>query len=40
MIREAQDADWPAIYPFFKEIVAEERTYAFPEDLVQRGRRD
>ena len=32
-IREAQDGDWPAIYPFFREIVAAGRTYAFPEDL-------
>jgi hypothetical protein len=23
MIRDAQDGDWPAIYPFFSEIVAE-----------------
>ena len=34
MIRVAQDADWPAIYPFFREIVAAGRTYAFPEQLT------
>jgi len=34
MIRDAQDDDWPAIYPFFRKIVAEGRTYAFPEDLT------
>ena len=33
MIRDAEDEDWPAIYPFFTEIVAQGRTYAFPEDL-------
>lgn len=33
MIRGAQDDDWPAIYPFFRRIVAEGRTYAFPDGL-------
>ena len=33
MIRDAQDADWPAIYPFFSAIVAEGHSYAFPEGL-------
>jgi hypothetical protein len=33
MIREAEDGDWPAIYPFFTEIVAQGRSYAFPENL-------
>jgi GNAT superfamily N-acetyltransferase len=33
MIRDAQDGDWPAIYPFFREIVAAGQTYAYPEDL-------
>ena len=32
-IRAASDADWPAIYRFFRAIVAEGKTYAFPEDL-------
>lgn len=33
MIRDAADGDWPAIYPFFRSIVAAGRTYAYPEDL-------
>ena len=32
-IRPASDADWPRIYPFFAAIVAEGRTYAYPEGL-------
>jgi GNAT superfamily N-acetyltransferase len=31
-IRTATDADWPLIYPFYSLIMAEGRTYAFPED--------
>lgn len=31
-IREAVDGDWPRIYPFYAAIVADGRTYAFPED--------
>ncbi|NJC16343.1 GNAT family N-acetyltransferase [Micromonospora profundi] len=34
MIRDAEDADWPAIYPFFIEIVAAGHSYAYPEDLT------
>ncbi len=33
IIRDAIDSDWPAIYPFFSEIVAAGRTYAYPEEL-------
>jgi L-amino acid N-acyltransferase YncA len=33
-IRPATGADWPAIYPFFAEIVAQGRTYAYPEDMT------
>jgi L-amino acid N-acyltransferase YncA len=33
MIRDAQDGDWPSIYPFFSAIVAEGHSYAFPEHL-------
>jgi L-amino acid N-acyltransferase YncA len=33
MIRDAEDRDWSAIYPFFREIVAAGQTYAYPEDL-------
>lgn len=32
-IRLAGDEDWPAIYPFFREIVAAGRTYAYPDGL-------
>lgn len=34
MIREAIQADWPSIYPFFSEIVAAGHTYAYPENLT------
>ena len=34
MIRGAEDGDWPAIYPFFRGIVAQGHTYAFPDDLT------
>jgi GNAT superfamily N-acetyltransferase len=34
LIREARDDDWPAVYPFFTTIVAEGRSYAFPEGLA------
>jgi GNAT superfamily N-acetyltransferase len=33
MIRAAEDADWPAIYPFFREIVARGHSYAFPDNM-------
>lgn len=32
-IRDAEDGDWPAIYPFFREIIAAGQSYAFPDDL-------
>jgi GNAT superfamily N-acetyltransferase len=32
-IREATDDDWPLIHPFFRTIVDEGRTYAYPEGL-------
>jgi GNAT superfamily N-acetyltransferase len=32
-IREATDADWPAIWPFFREIVAARETYAYDPRL-------
>jgi GNAT superfamily N-acetyltransferase len=31
LIREATDPDWPDIYPFYAKIMAEGKTYAFPE---------
>ncbi|MED7953943.1 MULTISPECIES: GNAT family N-acetyltransferase [unclassified Streptomyces] len=30
-IRIASDEDWPTIYPFYSAIMAEGRSYAFPE---------
>jgi len=33
-IRNAVDADWPQIFPFFSAIIAAGETYAFPEDLT------
>jgi len=37
-IREAAEHDWPQIYPFFS-IVAEGRTYTYPENLSSEGAR-
>jgi L-amino acid N-acyltransferase YncA len=34
LIRDATDEDWPSIYPIFSEIVADGRTYAYPENLL------
>ena len=34
-IREATAADWPEIYPFWREIVAAGETYAYPEGLTR-----
>ena len=33
LVREAEDGDWPAIYPFFSAIVDAGETYAYPEGL-------
>jgi GNAT superfamily N-acetyltransferase len=33
-IRPAREDDWPLIYPFFAAIVADGRTYAYPEGLT------
>lgn len=33
LIREATSADWPAIWPFWHEIVAAGETYTFPRDI-------
>jgi GNAT superfamily N-acetyltransferase len=32
-IRPARETDWPEIYPIFAAIVADGRTYAYPEGL-------
>ena len=34
LIRVADDTDWPQVWPFFSRIVAEETSYAFPDDLT------
>lgn len=33
IIRDATDADWRMIYPFFSEIIAAGRTFAYPEGM-------
>ncbi|HQR26070.1 MAG TPA: GNAT family N-acetyltransferase [Nocardioides sp.] len=33
-IRVAEHRDWPAIWPFFRQIVQEGETYAYPADLT------
>jgi GNAT superfamily N-acetyltransferase len=38
-IHDATAADWPAIWPFLKEIVAAGETYAYPRDLDEEGAR-
>jgi GNAT superfamily N-acetyltransferase len=34
-VREATYDDWSVIWPFFRRIVADGETYAFPEDLTE-----
>ena len=34
LIRPIADADWPAFYPVFREVVAAGETYAYPEGLA------
>jgi L-amino acid N-acyltransferase YncA len=38
-LREATQADWPAIWPFFQQIVEDGETYAYPLDLTSVGAR-
>ena len=33
-VRDATEADWPRIWPFFDAIVRDGETYAYPEDLT------
>lgn len=33
VVRDATTADWPAIWPFWSQIVADGETYAYPEGL-------
>lgn len=40
LIREATTADWPAIWPFFREIVSAGETFTYPVDLSQEEGRD
>lgn len=39
-IRTATEADWPAIWPFFRAIVAAGESYAYPLDLTSRAAQD
>lgn len=34
IIRAAESADWPDIWPFFERIVADGETYAYPEHMT------
>lgn len=40
LIREATAADWPAIWPFFRAIVAAGETYTYPWDLDEATARE
>lgn len=40
VVRAATDADWPAIWPIFAEVVAAGETYAYPEDLTSEQARE
>lgn len=37
LIRTAEPADWPRIWPFFAQIVADGETYAYPDGLTPAG---
>lgn len=39
IIRQATEADWPLIYPIYAAIMAEGKTYAFPEGQSQQEAR-
>jgi L-amino acid N-acyltransferase YncA len=39
LIRAARDEDWAQIWPFFRRIVTEGETYAYPEDLTSEAAR-
>ncbi|MFE3517506.1 GNAT family N-acetyltransferase [Streptomyces sp. NPDC059166] len=40
LIREADPADWPAIWPFFRTIVAAGDTFTYPVDLEESDARE
>jgi len=35
LIRDATSEDWPAIWPFFREIVSAGETYTYPRDIEE-----
>jgi len=39
LIRGIQETDWPAVWPFFDEVVADGQTYAFPPGLTSEAAR-
>ena len=39
LIRPATAEDWPAIWPFFRDVVAAGETYAYPPDLTPEAAR-
>ena len=39
-IRPARDADWPAIWPFFRQIVAAGETYSYDRDIDEPSARE
>jgi L-amino acid N-acyltransferase YncA len=38
-IRPATEADWPSLWPIFRDTVAAGETYAYPDDLTSEGAR-
>jgi L-amino acid N-acyltransferase YncA len=40
LIRDADTEDWPAIWPFFQQIVSAGETYTYPVDLTEEQGRD
>lgn len=40
LIREATPADWPAVWPFLRGIVAAGETYTWPRDVAEDRARD
>ncbi|GAA4986869.1 GNAT family N-acetyltransferase [Kitasatospora paranensis] len=39
-IREATAADWPAVWPFFRTVIAAGETFTYPPDLDEQQGRD
>ena len=40
MIRDATDDDWPAVWPFLREIVVAGETFAYPRDITEAQARE